>query len=304
MSKRPGEELNSAVQKQTALQTVPAPAMEQDAPSMISFDQAGSTVEYPMIGPQQAPMIPLDPNDPLAVDPNYRPIAFPNVLDLAARRNYEMQVAAARAAAIAAGQQQGFGPVTTVLAPRRGGVFLRGRPLEIESDPLVRQLATQTADVENKITSLLPTLTQKQRLRIQARMRNIKTVVKGKHRGTAKIPTADQLQKVLFQTLELHASRRAAQLGAQARRARRERHALMQHKRGVDLPDGTTVGLNKRHYKKLATNAIQKAADAQAQAEKKALRVTLTNNNKQARVAVATAHGRKVNPKDRIPATQ
>jgi len=66
----------------------------------------------------------------------------------------------------------------------------------------------------------------------------------------------------------------------------------------IALEDGTTVGTNKRYYKKIASNAVRKVAEQTAQAEAKAVRLQITKINKDRRIAVARAHDRKVNPKD------
>jgi len=192
---------------------------------------------------------------------------------------------------------------TMIRTNQRTGVsHLVARPQPVEMDPLVQQLALQQAEVNSKINSLLPVLTMKQRLLIKRRLETITHYRKGKRAGDVKSPTTDQLHKVLFRALELHASRRAAQLGAQARRAKRERHALQQKGRPVDLPDGTTVGNNKRYLKKIASNSVRKVGIQQAQNEAKAIRLTYTQANKERRVAIARAHGRKIQPKDLLPA--
>ncbi len=309
MSKRPGDlpgqQLQSAVDKQTALAKE---AMEGD------IDPGYETVQYNEPLPAAPFSIGNVAERPASIfagvpvgmgGPGYVPRSFEETR--AARSAYDMQIAANRAAAAAV--VQAMPPADRARAvvrvdSRTGRPYIATRPLPVEMDPLVQQLSLQTADVVTKINSLYPTLSGKQQVYIKRRLETITHVRKGKHAGDVKTPTSDQLNKVLFRALELHASRRAAQLGAQARRARRERHSLMQRARPIALEDGTTVGTNKRYYKKLASNAVRKVAEQTAQAEAKAVRLQITKINKDRRIAIARAHDRKVNVKDTRPPVQ
>lgn len=298
--KRPGEAIEEAVNKLVDQGTGirGAAAMEQTPASEAAGSSGEETNVYlnppsplPPLGPVPAPAAPM------LFANQYGPDYF------ARRAAHEATLAQNRALALQAAVNLPGGAANYIAYNMRNSLgALRTRPLPIENDPLVKQLAVQQNDVATKIDALLPVLTIKQAQKIKARMENITKVQKGKKRGQPKTPTQDQLQKVLYRALEFHASRRAAQLGAQARRARRERHALMNHQRGVAMADGTTVGLSRRYYKKRATSEIQRNADEQAKAEKKALRLQLTKINKDNRVAIARAHARKINPKDLQPA--
>lgn len=299
-SKRPGEDLNDAVNKivnETGAMRAVQPMQSETSAPLSSGEETvvydNPTLPRLNLAPAPAAIVPF------ATAANY-PAAY-----FAARAAEDARIAQGRLDAGAYMTANNLNPANlTTYIGASGLVRIRNRVLPNETDPLVQQLALQQADVVTKINALKNNLTIKQQLYLQRRLENITKVQKGKKRGENKIPTTDQLQKVLFRALELNASRRAAQLGAQARRARRERHALQNHQRGVAMPDGTTVGLSKRHYKKRATSEIQRAADANAQAEKKALRLQLTKINKDARVAIARAHERKVNPKDLQPPKQ
>lgn len=308
MSKRPGDELTSAVEKQTAIN---AGAMQEE-------DAGYDTVVYN----EPLPSAPAPaatsignlvgrPNSIFAGAP--LPMGGPGYVppDFAASRARE----ASRAAILAGGRQAAQRVIDSLPAdvqqtvsvytsPATGLSYLRNKPLPIDRDPLVQQLAVAQADIQSKINSLIPQLTIKQQDRIKRRWESITHVRKGKEAGKTKVPTTDQLQKVLFQTLEMHASRRAAQLSAQARRAKRERHALMQRNRPIALEDGTTVGINKRYFKKIASNSVRKAGVYKAKQDAKAVRMEITAANKARRVAIAQSHNRKVNPKDRLPPKQ
>lgn len=301
-NKRPSEAIDVASNKlmNEGLGFRNAEGMQGDNPSD-ALDSLGETEVYDQPLPPPPYMAPL-PAPPPA--PAYVPYAPPpGYWEQRAAYAAAQQRSRALALEAAARTDRGAGAFTVVnLSGARA--TLREKRLPIETDPLVRQLASQKADVVAKLNQLMPVLTFKQAEKIKGRLDNISRYMKGKKRGQTKEPTQDQLQKVLFRALEMHAARRAAQLGAQARRARKERHALQNHKRGIALPDGTTIGNNKRHYKKLATNALQKVSDGQVAQEKRALRLQLTNQNKQERMAVAAAHDRKINPKDRIPASK
>lgn len=298
--KRPSEAINDAV---TKLADQGAGLRNAELMQSVPSEAAGSSGEETVVyaNPPPNPLPPL-----MTVPAPAAPVLFANQYGpeyFAARAAREATLIQNRALAMqaAANLPGGAGNYIPYIMRNSLGA-LRTRPLPIENDPLVNQLAIQQNDVASKIQALLPVLTIKQAAKINARMENITKVQKGKKRGQPKTPTQDQLQKVLFRALEFHASRRAAQLGAQARRARRERHALMNHQRGVAMADGTTVGLSRRYYKKRATSEIQRNADEQAKAEKKALRLQLTKINKDNRVAIARAHERKINPKDLQPA--
>ena len=194
-------------------------------------------------------------------------------------------------------------------AYRSGKGYLVSRVLP-PADPLIATLATNQNDVQQKIQALYPSLTPKQRMMIQKRWTSITTVMKGKpeKRGQPKLPSNAQLNKVLFMAHEFHAKRRAAQFAAQARRAAKERHSLVQHGRVlVGVAAGGEVvklGVNKRAYKKIATNNLRKLHLSAGQAEAKAVRLDLTNRYKAERVEIARRLNRKVNPKDLLPATK
>jgi hypothetical protein len=292
-SKRPGPEFENAVNRQLAARTEPS-AAGSGAETEIYMEEEGA------YGPAMNPA--WVPPPPRAL--SYVPRTYDDAY-IAARRaaeaNLAQQLTAARGTAMTFASTTPFGRESFVTSVQPGGtgrVFLRQKVLPIDNDPLVKQLALQEADVKAKIQALAPALTYRQNTILTKRMGRITTVTKGKKAGDQKLPTGAQLNKVLFRAIEMHAKRRAAQLGAQARRARRERHALQQKGRVIALPDGTSVGFNKRAYKKSATSAIQQAANFAAKNEKKQLRDQLTANNKKNRVDVATSHGRKVNPKD------
>lgn len=294
--KRVGSELDNAVTKLVSA----GPGTRTDVNMGQEIDSGEETVEYNAPLPNPVPFMAAPapaPAAPPAVQlfsQLYGPDYF------AQRAAYDARVATARANSmgLAANMPGGAGAYTTALVNRGQRIIVRARPLPIESDPVVQQLALQKADVIAKLNALTPVLTAKQNQLIKRRLENITRVQKGKKKGDEKTPSSDALQKLLFRALEMHASRRAAQLGAQARRARKERHALMSHQRGVALPDGTTVGLSRRYYKKRATGDIQTQANIEAKAEKKKLRLQLTKINKDRRVLIAQKHNRKVNPKD------
>jgi hypothetical protein len=307
MSKGPGEELENTVKKKTKANEQ---ALEDIDPGYETTIYKEPIENLPRLQTVDVPAS-IFAGGPLPLGgPGYIPFTGPGAQGMyetsrAARAAYEARLSVGRAAA-----QQALATLSpeerqrTIIRtdPRTGLSRLAARPLAVEMDPLVQQLSLQTADVENKIRSLIPTLTEKQKIYLDRRWETITHHRKGKKGGDPKTPTTDQLNKLLFRALELHASRRAAQLGAQARRARRERHALQQKGRTIAMPDGSVVGTNKRHYKKLASNAVRKAGIQAAQAEAKAVRKNITQINKERRVAIARAHDRKVQPKDLLPA--
>jgi len=196
-----------------------------------------------------------------------------------------------------------------VFDPNTGGykMIARQHPLQPEqllgsmrSDPLVGDLAAQYAKTVSTINALKPIMTEKQKSYIGKRLETITHVRKGRKAGTVKTPTTAQLQKVLMRAHELAASRRRAQMTAQVKRARAERHALVRSGRTIYTPNGT-VGYNRRHSKKLASNAIKAKGIADAKAEAKAGRANITAINKQYRRDVAAVYNRKP-PKEKAAA--
>jgi len=173
----------------------------------------------------------------------------------------------------------------------------------LASDPLVQLEATRMIDFNKKIEELTPILTARQKEIIRKMQVRATTYRGSKHGDLPKIPTTKQKEKILYRAIELFSQRRAAQLKAQARRAAKERHALQAKKRTVALADGTVVNYNKRSEKKQASDNIKKAAKIQAQIVAGTERARYVRRNKAERVAVATAHGRKINRKD-LPDTQ
>jgi hypothetical protein len=185
---------------------------------------------------------------------------------------------------------------------RTGAWYITSKPLAIDSDPLVQEVGTRLAAVKAKIDAIHPTLSFKQAVTIQKMWRRATIISKGKHENEArKVPNVKALEKVLFRALEFHASRRAAQLAAQARNARAQRHSLQQHSKPVALPDGRTIGTNKRWLKKIASKAIIRDGTQAAKAAAAQERARHTAVNKARRVQVAVSHNRKVNKKD-LPA--
>lgn len=168
----------------------------------------------------------------------------------------------------------------------------------IASDPLVQLEAARMVDFNAKIAELTPIMTDRQREIIRKMQVRATTYRGSKHGDLPKVPTTKQKEKILYRAIELFSQRRAAQLRAQARRAAKERHALQTHKRTVALADGSTVNYNKRAEKKQASDSIKKTAKIQAQIEAGTQRARMARQNKAERVAIATAHGRKINRKD------
>lgn len=176
------------------------------------------------------------------------------------------------------------------------------KPLAITTDPLVEHCRREKEETLVKVDALAKDLTTAQRTILNKQANRLITITKGRHaHEPRKNISCTGLQKLLYRALEMQAARRAAQLSAQARHARKERHSLMNKGRTVALPDGSTVGYNKRYEKKLASHAIINDAQAAAKAQAKAEREAHTALNKANRVAVAQAHGRKVSRKD-LPA--
>lgn len=168
----------------------------------------------------------------------------------------------------------------------------------LATDPLVQLEATRMIDFNKKIEELTPIMTDRQREIIRKMQVRATTYRGSKHGDLPKTPTTKQKEKILYRAIELFSQRRAAQLKAQARRAAKERHALQSKKRTVALADGTIVNYNKRSEKKQASDNIKKAAKIQAQIVAGTERARYVRRNKAERVAVATAHGRKINRKD------
>lgn len=180
--------------------------------------------------------------------------------------------------------------------------YVRAKPLPIEKDPLVQEMGGRKAEIRAKLDTLKPVLSTRQNEIVEKMWRRATVIGKGaKANEERPIATAKNLDKVLFRALEFFSARRAAQLGAQARNARKQRHALQNHSKPVYLPNGGRVGLNKRHQKKMATSAIVKDAEGVARVQAKAERDARTARNKAARVAVAQAFGRKVRARDLPP---
>lgn len=192
--------------------------------------------------------------------------------------------------------QPDLAPGTTTFM-RGGKLYTRQGPA-FATDPLVRDIGGRVANVGHRIGLLVPDLTQKQAIRLTKRWKAITLVQKGKHKMDEKVPTTAQLDKVLFLAYELHAQRRSAQFTAQRLRARRERHALQQHKKTVIDEAGNTINYNQRHYKKLAGSRLREVALSAGVAEARQLRNQISTRNKARRVAIAQKRGTKVNPKD------
>jgi len=172
----------------------------------------------------------------------------------------------------------------------------------LATDPLVQLEATRMIDFNKKIEELTPIMTDRQREIIRKMQVRATTYRGSKHGDLPKTPTTKQKEKILYRAIELFSQRRAAQLKAQARRAAKERHALQAKKRTVALADGTVVNYNKRSEKKQASDNIKKSAKIQAQIIAGTERARYVRRNKAERVAVATAHGRKISRKD-LPTT-
>lgn len=188
--------------------------------------------------------------------------------------------------------------------PVTGRVSIFTKPLPVESDPFIVEQGSRIAAIRNKVNSMLPQLTGRQQAIIKAmEKRATERKKRGKPGVEAKLPTIKQLDKILFRALEFFSARRAAQLNAQARAARTQRHGLQNHKTTVALADGRTVNRNKRWLKKRASQARIADAVADAKVAAAADRAVLTARNKANRVAIATSHGRKVNKKDLPPGT-
>jgi len=190
---------------------------------------------------------------------------------------------------------------TIAVDSRTGFSHLRRKVLSLQSDPFVKEMGQRLGEVKTKIASLLPDLTPRQRVILEKMMKRATQYNKGKKDREPKQPSAKDMDKVLFRALEFQASRRAAQLRKQAMSARRERHALQQHKRPIALADGRTVGLNRRYQKKIMRAALISDAASAAKATARQEAAVLTQRNKAYRVAVARARNNKVNPKD-LPA--
>lgn len=171
----------------------------------------------------------------------------------------------------------------------------------LASDPLVQLEASRMVDFNAKIAELTPIMTDRQKEIIRKMQVRATTYRGSKHGDLPKTPTTKQKEKIMFRAIELFSMRRAAQLRAQARRAAKERHALQTHKRTVALADGNVVNYNKRAEKKQASDNIKKAAKIQAQIEAGTERARYVRRNKAERVAIATAHGRKISRKDLPP---
>jgi len=195
--------------------------------------------------------------------------------------------------------------------PNTGQIVVRGRQLppaavgflgSMQSDPLIADLSTQYNKAVQSISVLKGNLTEKQKKYIDKRLETITHKRKGRNAGEVKTPTTAQIQKVLMRAHELAASRRRAQMTAQVKRARAERHALMQSKRPIYTTEGT-VGYNKRYGKKLASNAVKAQGIAEAKAEAKKARANITAENKRDRAAVAQKYGRKA-PREKQPRIQ
>jgi hypothetical protein len=188
------------------------------------------------------------------------------------------------AANLAAG---GYGE-TMIPFARGNRMFVRDRPLRpaIASDPLVVNLQQTFAAASGKIDELKVDMTDKQKLRIDRRMRAISFVRKGKREGERKVPTSAQLQKVIYLAYEMHASRRRAQLGAQMRRARAERHSLVQKKRTVAMPDGSVINYNQRAAKKEYSNAVKKDQQWVRDQQAKRIRQEQSAQNKAIRAQI------------------
>ena len=172
----------------------------------------------------------------------------------------------------------------------------------LATDPLVQLEASRMVDFNAKIAELTPIMTDRQREIIRKMQVRATTYRGSKHGDLPKTPTTKQKEKILYRAIELFSQRRAAQLKAQARRAAKERHALQAKKRTVALADGTVVNYNKRSEKKQASDNIKKSAKIQAQIIAGTERARYVRRNKAERVAVATAHGRKISRKD-LPTT-
>lgn len=167
------------------------------------------------------------------------------------------------------------------------------------SDPLVQHSIGAFENATAKIQQLKVDMTAKQRIRIDRRLRSISFYRKGKKESEAKSPSVAQVNKVLYLAFEMNASRRRAQLGAQMRRARAERHSLVQKKRTLALPDGSVINYNKRAAKKEYADAVRKQAKQEASANIQVANASATERNKATRAAVKANR-----PKSRAAAGQ
>lgn len=165
-----------------------------------------------------------------------------------------------------------------------------------------QEIANFSEDVSRTIAGVSPMLTDKQRRRLLKRYQNVHRVIKGPHAGDPKTPTINALEKVRLLAMEMRAKRARAYAQATYRSAQMQRHALQTHKKPVYLPDGSVINKNKRYEKKLAANAVKKAAMEDSKVEQWQIRSQLTTRNKAENVAVARAHERTVSKKDLRPA--
>lgn len=183
-----------------------------------------------------------------------------------------------------------------------GRWYLARKPLAIQRDPYVKEMGARIAEVDSKISALEGDLTERQRNIITKLKERATQYVKGKKKGLPRPQiSAKALDRVVFRALEMQASRRKAQLGAQERAARKQRHDLVGKKRTVALPNGQRVGYNMRAAKKAASSALINDNLAPLKQAAKADRDARTALNKQRRVSYAQARNNKINPKD-LPA--
>lgn len=193
---------------------------------------------------------------------------------------------------------------TTRVNQTTGNWYLARKPLAIQRDPYVKEMGARLAEVDAKLSALDGDLTERQRGIITKLKKRALFYVKGKKENLPRPQvSAKALDRVVFRALEMQAARRKAQLGAQERAARKQRHDLVGKKRTVALPNGQRVGYNMRAAKKAASDALINDNLAPLKEAAKAERAARTAVNKQRRVQYAQARNNKINPKD-LPAGQ
>lgn len=180
-----------------------------------------------------------------------------------------------------------------------GAWYIARRPLALNNDPFVKEMGTRLAEVDAKLKALEPDLTERQ-VKVLLKLKNRAiNYVKGKKEGLPRPQvSAKSLDRLLFRALEMQASRRKAQLGAQERSARKQRHDLVTKKRTVQLADGSTVNYNRRAAKKYATAARIKDAVGAAKVAAAQERAVIVARNKDQRVRTAISHNNKPNKRD------
>lgn len=310
--KRPSEELTEAIERDNKVQNVHVRSGDTDV-NLEEFlglpEEAPSTQVYPTpssmaASPQAFSPAPATPMLDVVPVVNTRLPIRGGVYDprLAARMP---MLNAQRAAAIASlnSLPESERPKYVVrVNSMTGNWYLARRPLAIQQDPYVKEMGARMAEVDAKLLALQGDLTERQ-IKILTKLKNrAVNYVKGKKRGLPRPQvSAKSLDRLLFRALEMQASRRRAQLGLQERSARKQRQDLVDKKRTVQLPDGSTVNYNKRAQKKAVTSARVKDSVAEAKAAAAADRQVLTQRNKAERLAIAQTHNNKPNPRDLPP---